>query len=129
MKNFIKKYLWLILLIAISFLLITISVLWMGFFVIGAFVISISFFVLAWRAKQRYESLRDFTEEDLYIDARKFDYDEDVYYIGTNSKTTKGIKKNFFSKFNAKMPMVICVIMGLAFLSFAVMSFIAMVFN
>lgn len=129
MKKFLKKYLWLILLIVISFILISISVVWMGFFVIGALNISICFFVLAWRAKQRYEKLRDFTEEDLYIDARKFDYDEDVYYIPTNDKPKRSIKRNFFSKFNAKMPMVTFIILGLAFLSFAVMSFIAVAFN
>lgn len=129
MKKFLKKYLWLIVVSFVSFMLIMLSVLWAGFFALGALILSVTFFVLAWKAKQKYNKLKDFSEEDLYFDATKYDYDEDVYYIGDGKSASKTIRKGFFSRFNARMPVVVCIILGLAFLSFAVMAITAVFFS
>ena len=129
MKNFLKKYLWIIITIIVSFILIMLSVLWVWFFLIGSIMLSISFFVLAAKSKARYNELKDFSEEDLYIDARKYDYDEDVYFIGDSKSNKKGIKKGLFAKFNAKMPTIIFIILGLGFLSFSLMMVISILFK
>lgn len=118
MKNLFKKYLWLIIVIVVSFAFIMLSVLWVGFFIIGSFLLSISFFVLAAKARNRYNELSEISEENFYFDGTKYDFDEDVYYLTDRRNKNSGIKKNVFSKFNARMPMTICIILGLAFLSF-----------
>ena len=129
MKKFLKKYLWIIISLIVSFALIMLSVLWVVFFIIGTVLLSITFFILAGKAKAKYDELKDFSEEDLYIDARKYDYDEDVYYIADGKNNKKGLKRGLFAKFNAKMPTVICVILGLGFLSFALMMGISLLFK
>ena len=84
-------------------------------------IVSIYFGVVL---RKKYKSLEDEPEEELYFDATKLDYDEDVYFIGDNSTRTKKIGKNFVQRIALNSPSIGLFILGIGFLSIAIVSLI-----
>lgn len=128
MKNFLKKYLWIFIYCFVCIALIFLATVWVGFLIVGSIALGSLCLYFAIKCKRRYKSLKEYDDSDLYIDARKFDYDEDVYYIGDPGQRDKkkGISKNFFSKMNAMLPTVTLSLFGVGLILIAVVGTIRM---
>ena len=79
-------------------------------------------FHFANRLRRRYKELEDYSEEDDYFDATKYDFDEDIYYVGTPGKPKKQIGKRALSKLSAKAPSIGLYLLGVAFISISVVT-------
>ena len=89
---------------------------WIGFMIIGSFAIGGGFLFFGVKMKKKYNAAKEYSTDDDYFDATKLDYDEDIYYIGTNKGVKKQIGKNAISKFNALMPTIIFFLIGIGFI-------------
>ena len=128
MKNFLKKHLGLIIYIIVSLvfcLLVSVSA---AFLLVGCLMIGCLFIYFGVKVRKRYkEKVAEIEEQEElnYFDARKYDYDEDVYYIGQgprNTIKTKGIA----AKANGMMPSIILFIIGIAFIALSITTVIKM---
>ena len=100
----------------------TLSVIWVGFMIIGALLLGLIFLYFATKLRGRYKEAKEYDDDDNYFDATKYDFDEDVYYIGeAKDRNKKPMSKNIFSRANASMPSIALYILGLAFIAMAVM--------
>lgn len=116
MKKFLKKYIGLIIYFVLCIALVALTPVWIGFMIIGAFAFGGALLFFAVKAKRKYNVAKDYEIEDDFFDATKYDYDEDIYYIGTSKSLKKQIGKSFFSKFNALMPTLIFSLVGIGFI-------------
>ena len=116
MKRFFKKYIGFIIYFVLCVALIALTPVWIGFMIIGAFAFGGALIFFAIKSKRKYNDAKDYSNDDDYFDGTKYDYDEDIYYIGTSKGLKKQIGKNFFSKFNALMPTIIFSLVGIGFI-------------
>ena len=122
MKNFFKKYLWIVIYFFVSAFFMTLSIVWIGFMMIGSLLLGLIFLYFANKLRGKYKQAKDFDDDDFYFDATKYDFDEDIYYIGeAKDRNKKPLSKNLFARANASMPSIALYILGIAFLAVAVM--------
>ncbi len=128
MKNFLKKHLGLIIYIIVSFvfcLLVSVSA---AFLLVGCLMIGGLFIYFGVKVRKKYkEKVAEIEgqEELNYFDARKYDYDEDVYYFGQGQRNT--IKtKGIVAKANGMMPSIILFIIGIALITLSITTVIKM---
>lgn len=95
------------------------SVAWLGFVIIGALSLGILSVYFSVKFKQKYNELKEFSVEDQYFDGTKYDYDEDIYYIGKPGRVQKEIGKNAFSKMSALMPTIAFGMLGVGLIILA----------
>jgi len=124
MKNFLLKNLWLIISLVAIIICFVLSTVWIGFFIGGCLGSAAVCLFIAYKTKQKYNKLKDYSQEDEYFDARKYDYDEDVYYIGDPTQHKKEIGKNIFSRLSGILPTVVFSVFGIGFLSIGLMCLI-----
>ena len=90
--------------------------------IVGAALLGLIFLYFATKLKNRYKDAKEYDDDDNYFDATKYDFDEDVYYIGAaKDRNKKPMSKNILARANASMPCIALYILGLAFLAMAVM--------
>ena len=122
MKNFLKKYLWIIIYFFVCIVFMTLSVVWVGFMIIGSLLLGLIFLYFATKLRAKYKEAKEYDDDENYFDATKYDYDEDIYYIGAaKDRNKKPMAKNIFARANASMPSIALYILGLAFIAMAVM--------
>lgn len=113
---------------AVSILMFILSVAWLGFIIIGALALGGLSVYFAVKFKRKYNELKTFTVEDQYFDGTKYDYDEDVYYIGKPGHVQKEIGKNAFSKMGALMPTIAFGMLGVGLIILALATIFRMFF-
>ena len=128
MKNFFKKHLFSIILICLAFILILLGVITVYCLLAGCVVLGIVFINFGRLAHKKYKEAQDYSEEDDYFDATKFDYDEEIYYIGNPNKPKKAVSKKALARLNAKAPAIGLYLMGFALISIAVMTVLRALF-
>ena len=128
MKNFLKKHLGLIIYIIVSLvscLLVSVSA---AFLLVGCLMIGGLFIYFGVKVRKKYkEKVAEIEEQEElnYFDARKYDYDEDVYYFGQGQRNT--IKtKGIAAKANGMMPSIILFIIGIALIALSITTVIKM---
>ena len=107
MKNFLKKNAILLILSAVAVVCLFLGTVSKVFLIGSSAIISVVFGFLAIKLKKRYKAALEYDESDDYFDARSFDYEEDIYYVGTTSRTRKQIKGKLGS-FEARVPYITC---------------------
>ncbi len=116
--SFLKKN-WIILTaMLVTILLFILSVVSMYFLVAGCLVLAVLCFVFFAKFRAKYIEIKNVDPKKDYFDARKIDYDEDVYYVGDGEKKTK--MKRSFAQYYTLLPMVFFAIVGIMCCSFAV---------
>ena len=109
--NFFKNHWKILTVIGCIIVLFFLGILSIYFIVAGCFVLSIVCFYYFAKFKAKYKKFKnDNDEKKDYFDARKFDYDEDIYYIGEGQKKTQ-IKKSW-AQFSTLSPAVFFAIVG-----------------
>ncbi|MBQ3214214.1 MAG: hypothetical protein IJB10_04340 [Clostridia bacterium] len=126
MKKFLKKYLWIFIYCFICVALIFLATVWVGFLIVGSIGLGSLCLYFAFKSRKKYNSLKEYDDSDQYIDARKYDYDEDIYYIGDPDQRDKkrAIGKGFFSKMNAMLPTVTFSLFGVGLILIAVVGIV-----
>lgn len=105
-------------LVGLAILLLFLGFLTTYCIVAGCLILSGTSFYLFARFKAKYnESKKVDANKDIF-DARKLDYDEDVYYVGDGQK--KAQLKLGWSQFSALMPTIFFAILGIMCCSFAI---------
>ena len=129
MKKFFKKNLWLILGFIISLILLFLGVLYSICLIIGSFIIGVLLLCIAYKFKQRYNALKDtIDEDDTIFDATKYDYDEDIYVIGTKPVFRNKLKKGLFSNISALAPTIVFSLFGLGLIVISITLLIKTIF-
>ena len=122
MKKFLKKHIFTIILAVLALILIVLGNVSVYCLLAGCVVLGIMFLNLGRISHKKYKEAQNYSEEDDYFDATKFDFDEEVYYIGNPNKPKKQISKKLFSQLNAKAPTIGLYLIGVAFISVAVIT-------
>ena len=129
MKKFLKKNLWLIIGFTVSIILIFLGMLVSVCLIIGALLMGVFLLCLAHRFKKRYNAFKDEMEEDDTIfDGTVYDYDEDVYVIGTKPVLKNKLKKGLISNISALIPTIVCSFSGLGLIVISVTLLIKIIF-
>ena len=116
--NFFKNHWKILTVVGCIILLFFLGILSIYFIVAGSFVLSIVCFYYFSKFRSKYNEFKNNNDEKKdYFDARKFDYDEDVYYIGEGQKKTQ-IKKTW-AQFSSHLPSVFFAMFGTMSLIFA----------
>lgn len=123
MKNFFKRNLTILLFFLAGICCFFLSPLFVLFLPIGLMLLAIPSAILAIKSKKKYNALKDYDPSTNIFDATTLHYDEEVYYIGTESE--KNIQmKNAFSRFNALGPTIIFGFLSIALVIMAIMAFL-----
>ena len=121
MKNFFKKNWWLILGFALGFVLIMLGTLTPVCLIIGLVFVGACLIVISLRLRTRYKLLLEKQEaESNVFDATIYDYDEDVYIIGSKPKLQKQIKQGLISKLSAQGPSILFAMFGVGLIVLAI---------
>lgn len=78
--------------------------------------------------RKKYKKIEDEPIDNNYFDARKLDYDEEVYYIGNADDRRKEIGKSFLSKVALNAPSIGLYLLGAGFLSIAFVGLLGLLF-
>ena len=78
----------------------------------------VAFLILAIRFRKKYKTIKDYDPSVDYFDASKFDYEEEVYYIGTKDPRQQEIKGKI-GMVEAQLPFMICLFISCACLFMA----------
>ena len=119
MKKFFLKNIIYIVLYVLAFICYVLVFVSPYFLPVATFLTGLPTLILGIKAKQKYNALKaDKNEQPNVFDATKIDYDEDVYYFQTEEpKKIHGVA----SKFNALMPSVALIILGIGFMFYSLM--------
>ncbi len=90
--------------------------------VIGALLLASGLFSLGAKFHQTYNKRLEASEDDDILDAREFDYDEDVYVM-PDANNKKPVLKKRFQKIDAFTPAIMCYILGAIFVFMAIRMF------
>ena len=118
MKDFLKKNIAVIILFALSTILFFLANLTMVFMAISMVGYFVAFLILAIRFRKKYKLMQEYDPLSDYFDASKFDYEEEVYYIGAKDKKKQEIKNNL-GMAQARLPYIICLFISVACLFMA----------
>ena len=128
MKKFLKRNLVLILLFVIAIALLFLGVLSVVFLILSCLIFGINFLIIAIRVKRKYNEIKDYSYKDDLIDMTKYDYDEDVYFIGDPSKQKKEIGKTALKKLTFSAPVIALFMLAIGFLTMSVMTSLRLLF-
>ncbi len=121
MKNFFKKTWWIFVGLIVGLIFIFLSPFSPVCLIIGLFIVGVMLIVVSVFLKKRYNRLKqEYENDDNIFDATKYDYDEDVYIIGTKPKLRTQIKQGLFSKVSALGPCLLTGIFGAGFIFLAI---------
>jgi len=129
MKNFLKKYLWLIITLIVEIILFVAGTIFFPCLILATFSSGIIILFFAGKSKQKLNDLKDKSEDEedsRFFDATKLDFDEDIYYLGEGDKSAKikSFGKSIFSKLSIKMPTIILSIFGVALICFSLIGLV-----
>ncbi len=113
-KTFFVKNLWCFIFIIIGVVLVALGMISVYFMLVALALFGAVFIRFGVLLRRKYLEQKNYSYDEDYFDARKIDYDEEVYYIGSPEKRKKEIGKNFFAKLSSQAPSV-----GLFMLGFA----------
>lgn len=121
--NFFKNHLVSIIISLVGLALFALSSMSKFFTAVSMICFSVASVLEFIKSRQKMNKLKEEnSEENVYFDATKYDYDEDVYYIGEEDKRPKIRSK--FSKFTAMPSAAIWIFMAVCFAIMAVYSVI-----
>lgn len=111
MKNFLKKNIIPLLILAFGLILMFCGTLFIWLLPVGSMVTGGVLIFYAIRFRKKFVALQDEVDSSVF-DARTLDYDEDVYVMGDTRGKPKA--KTFFERVNAQTPVIIFGFIGLA---------------
>lgn len=123
MKTFFKKNLYIIILLSAGVLCLFLTPIFAILMPISMVIFATPMIILAVRYKKIYNKMKVIDTKQNYFDATKLDFDEDVYYIGTQSEKKIRLKA-IASKYKASYPVIIFGFLALALISIAIMGFL-----
>lgn len=124
MKSFLKKNLYIVILIIAGIFCIFLGTFLAILLPIGLLLLAVPMAILTVKSKRKYDKLKNIDESDNIFDATKLDYDEEIYYIGEKSERNNQIK-GAFSKFNAINPVIVYGFLCVAFVIMSIMGFLS----
>ena len=128
MKSFFKRNLAEIILFALALLCYMLSFLSFVLFAVACILVGIALIIVFFKTKKRVNERQLKRETDNRIfDATKFDYDEDIYFLG-NPKLIENDKSKKFAKIEKNMLFVMLGFVAFAFIFVGVFFIIKMIF-
>ena len=121
--DFLKRNWFIFTLIFLGIILFCLSVVTVYCLLAACVIFSIVTFYFARKLQVKYNKIIDQDPEEDYFDATKFDYDEDVYYVGTSSPK-KTVSKSFFGRLSTKAPCVALYFLAVALLTLPIFTII-----
>lgn len=112
MKNFLKRNAILLVLSLVATISLFLGGVSKIFLIVASLLVSVVFGILAIRLKKKCQDVLEYDESKDYFDARSFDYEEDIYYIGTTSKAKHEIKSKI-GRLEARAPYITCLFVSI----------------
>jgi len=128
MKNFLKRNLLILIFLVVAIALMFLVVFSVVFLVLSCVIFGIIFLILAIRSKKKYNEIKDYSYQDDIIDVTKYDYDEDIYYIGDPEKRKKEVGKSALKKLSFSAPVIGLYMLSGGFFTIALMTVLRSLF-
>lgn len=119
--NFLKRHLMSIILFVVAMVLLSLSFISRILLTLSMLTLCAMAVVECIMSRMRYNALEEESERgDGYFDARRYDYDEDIYLVDEGRK--KSLIKSKIDKFNAMTPFMIWIFISAGFALMAIYS-------
>ena len=128
MKNFLKRNIILLVLFFVSIVLLLLGSLSVVFLILSCTVFGITFLIVAIRTRKKYKEIKDYSYEDDIIDMTKYDYDEEVYFVGDMTKRKKEVGKTMIKRLTFSAPVIALYMLSIGFFTMALMSGLRLLF-
>ncbi len=115
-SNFFKKNWIVIAVLGVAILLFFLGFISAYFIVAGSLIAGFLCYYLMSKYKSKYNEVKNDDPSKEYFDARRIDYDEDIYYIGDDEK--KSQIKSSWARFKTLSPTVLFGLIGTMFIVF-----------
>lgn len=111
MKEFFRRNLDIIIIVCIVAVLFLLSSTIPYCIEILYFVVAVSMFYMAFRTRKKYKNLENIDDSDDYFDARGYDYEEEIYYIGSGSPKKQNNQKSI--RLQSKIATITYIVLGI----------------